>query len=613
MLYIVVMLVVAWLWILPLQTWAEESLVGADLPVGSQKEENLSHEPVGPFIAGIPHEEVLVILSRHQEELLQLPGVQGLGLGDDGLYVYTDNPAVLPAQVEGLPVKPLPLQKLPAQLPSSREPVEVLPPSGTQEKVVPLTEAPPVRELPSIAGIPYEEAQAIVERHREDLMQVPGVYDVGIGDGGIIAGITIHSPDQTINSEALKTATKDLPTEIEGLPVKIKPLPILPPPPGVIVLRSGGVREAADTCPEGFIEYVQFGWRFCLDQEKPESIPALMTPPIAGIPFEEAQAILERHREDLMKLPGVQGFGLGVDGIDVWTENPTVVPQELEGLPVKARPPLGPLRGANHSRNTRIRPLHGGLAVADNLWQNTGTLTGVALSQGKSWLIFPAHLILNCNVPSPCPPAQTLPSPPANNCPHNVIVQGTQLLIQPVFTSPELVGFIQRWDVLQRTVNTTDSAAAFMDNDSVEGNMSLHADRRLEMWGNFTGIDRQPVMNEIVQVVTQNLPHGVNSFRTLVTNINVGVSVIFNCSGQNNQIPLISQIILEAFSPSFFAGDDSGSPVVDGAGSIVGMVNWLNIANPVMGGGTLAPVVRQKMGFDVWYGTHKSGFALRCN
>jgi hypothetical protein len=61
---------------------------------------------------------------------------------------------------------------------------------------------------------------------------------------------------------------------------------------------------------------------------------------------------------------------------------------------------------------------------------------------------------------------------------------------------------------------------------------------------------------------------------------------------------MINQIDLEAVPGSFFSAGDSGSPVLDGAGSIVGMFNWYDLLGPKRGGGTLAATVRGKMGFD---------------
>lgn len=113
------------------------------------------------------------------------------------------------------------------------------------------------------------------------------------------------------------------------------------------MLRPGGIRESADACPPDFpYEVDRFDWRFCVDPQNPETIPAIMTPPIAGIPFEEALAILERHQLALMQLPGVQSVGLGRDGIEVEIEDPSLVPDSLEGLPVHVLPPSGPYIGA---------------------------------------------------------------------------------------------------------------------------------------------------------------------------------------------------------------------------------------------------------------------------
>src|SRR6266571_9004071 len=85
--------------------------------------------------------------------------------------------------------------------------------------------------------------------------------------------------------------------------------------PGTVKLcespgKAGGL-------PISFNEDVSHGWRFCFDPKHPEPIPPLMAPPIAGIPYEEALAILERHREELMRLPGVQSVGMGNGGIVV--------------------------------------------------------------------------------------------------------------------------------------------------------------------------------------------------------------------------------------------------------------------------------------------------------
>jgi len=51
-----------------------------------------------------------------------------------------------------------------------------------------------------------------------------------------------------------------------------------------------------------FQEHVALGnWRFCLDPSNLEPIPPLMAPPIAGIPYEEALEIHQRHAVELKK------------------------------------------------------------------------------------------------------------------------------------------------------------------------------------------------------------------------------------------------------------------------------------------------------------------------
>lgn len=279
------------------------------------------------------------------------------------------------------------------------------------------------------------------------------------------------------------------------VPLTIPPPKLLPPPPGVIVLRPGGVKEQADSCPEGFKEHVSLGgWRFCVDPEHPEPIPPLMIPPIAGIPYEEALKILERHREELMKLPGVEAIGMSAEGIEVETNNPAVLPQEVEGLPIKPIPPKGPMMLLNHSLGTRIRPLHGGVAVSELL---QGTLTGAALSQVRPWLIFPTHILSTCQNPSPCS------QPVLNNCPH----YGGTTIIQPPSGPVETVGFVQKWDPLTTSAPSSDVAAAFMDDNTVEGDGSLHADRELEFCCDFTGSEGPPAIRTTVTVVSSLDPH----------------------------------------------------------------------------------------------------------
>lgn len=332
------------------------------------------------------------------------------------------------------------------------------------------------------------------------------------------------------------------------IPLDVPPPVYLPPPSGVIVLRPNGVREQADSCPEGFKEVVERGdWRFCIDPGHPETIPPLMVLPIAGIPYEECLAILERHREELQQIPGVKSVGMGAEGIVVETDNAALLPPKVEDLPIKAVPPTGPRWDADHTLSMPVRPLHGSVAVSE-LFQ--GTLTGVVLSKGKPWLIFPTHILANCQNVSPCPPGSTTD---LDGCPHNFLVTGTRTLAQPP-AFPQTVGFVQRWDPLNGSTPSIDTAAAFMDNNTVERDGSLLADRMLEAWGSFTGVEAQPAVNDVVAAVVNSLdPHILGS--GIVRSVNQTFSVDSNCNG-GLLTPRSQQMTIEiTFGDCFIMGD----------------------------------------------------------
>ena len=163
----------------------------------------------------------------------------------------------------------------------------------------------------------------------------------------ICFGVWAIFPQGAQNQTGRPVASTDrpnmMPKEIEGVPVPVKPAPShLPPPPGVIVLKPGGVREhqpEADECPPRYKEFQRYRWRFCNPVKNPQTIPAPMAPPIAGIPHKDAEAIFNRHLDELRNIPGVTSGGLGADGIIIYTDKPELVPPELEGLPVKTAPP----------------------------------------------------------------------------------------------------------------------------------------------------------------------------------------------------------------------------------------------------------------------------------
>jgi hypothetical protein len=547
-----------------------EPLLGADLsaddfvPPGPSEEVTPPTQPppasMLPLIAGRPYEEAQAILGRHEQELIHLPGANGVSMDSEGLIVYTDNPTVVPPQVEGLPVRAMP--------PLKRGPIS----SGQKAGEESLSEAS------EEAGTPTE-GQCGTEAY----------WDATLGH------CQRHAQPPTLDPN------------------------LLPPPPGVIILRPDGKREQADACPIGFNEHVSLNsWRFCLSPGHSGPIPPLMAPPIAGIAYEEALKILERHQESLMKLPGVESVGLDAEGIRVETKTPPPgLPAAVEGLPVRVVPPSdGPLIGANHTSTTRVRPLHGGVAMADDFVPALGgTLTAVGLFQGKPWLIFPSHLLRTCYVGGP--PDQLCPvGTPLASCSNHY--GGTTQVRQPIGTVPEIVGFAQRWDVLQAGVNTTDAALAFMDNDTIEGNGSLSANRTLEIWGTFSGREAIPVVSSTATVTVVSMDptnSGTHLKPARVSAVGQARNVGFGCRGQGSPlVPLISQTDLQAIGNVCFSPGDSGSPVLNSAGEIIGMFNWIDTGSAtctgggnVRGGGTSASVVRQVLGFDSWYGTQTSG------
>jgi hypothetical protein len=382
----------------------------------------------GQPIAGIPQEEALKIYERHEEELRKLPGSVSVSFYADGIVVETANPAVLPAAVEGLPVIPVP-------------PVDPRAAMGIDEA---LSSPPPSPE-------PYPLPDRPEPAHPDSQPCPPGSFRAP-GEG---------------RCRYINPPTVEVPPELK----------LLPPPPGVIVLKPGKVREQAEECPKGFDKVEGYGgWWFCVDPYNPEPIPPLWSPPINGVPFENALEIHDRHASEFMQLPGVESIGLRGDGIHIFTSRPELIPKEVEGVPIIVHPATGKqFKNASHSFNTPIRPLHGGVFISQNL-AGIGTLTGVALSQGKPWLIFPAHLIETCDIMSPCPISTAL----LNSCSHYPQPgQTIPVVVQPPAGSPALVGYAQRWTKLSGLASN-DVAAAFMDSDTVDGNGSLSADRRVE-------------------------------------------------------------------------------------------------------------------------------------
>jgi len=448
-----------------------------------------------------------------------------------------------------------------------------------------------------------ERRADVMQRHEQELRERPDV----LGLLGSLEEIII-----------VTDRPESLPKEIEGVPVKtVPPPPVLPPPSGVIVLKPEGEREYlkdADACPPGFREETKYRWRFCESLSDPQPIPTeIMTPPIAGVPYEEAVKILERNSDLLGKLPGVTAVYLIDKGIVVETDQPGLVPAAVEGLPVTTLPPEIPRKQSHtYTNSPPIRPLHGGPYIFDVYSQGTATLTGVVLSDGKPWLITVAHLLGKCDTQPPCqvcdPPNACTPGPPAaklNQCPH---YQG-QLVGQPPTSSNILaVGQFSRWTQTAPNSYASDSAAAFMDNNQTEGDGSLSADRRLERYVyTYKGYESSPMQNDLVTIVgaQSDVISGTNVYVysanvTTVTEYGApGAVSPPSCLGENEANFATNQFAIHGGTQR----GDSGGIVLDSQGRVIGLITAVT-ANGVYSYATVSSKVRSIQGFDAWYGAY---------
>lgn len=254
-----------------------------------------------PPIKGIPREEAWRILERHQAELMRMADIEGMTLALNGISILTDDPSGLPTEVEGIPI-------------------EVHPPQRPA----------------TIAGRPYKEAEAILERHRERLSRLPDVDQVSLG----LEGILIATDDPSV-----------LPAEVEGLPIIAgPPVTHIPSSGGIPYKQAKAILDRHSDYLRGLpqVENVMLGMEGILvftdnrgvlpkDVEGLPVVPRIPDrfPRIHGLPYEEAQAIFERNQEMLRHLPGVQDVGFNIEqGLVVMADNPAAVPKMVEGLPI---------------------------------------------------------------------------------------------------------------------------------------------------------------------------------------------------------------------------------------------------------------------------------------
>jgi hypothetical protein len=458
-------------------------------------------------------------------------------------------------------------------------------------------------DLPLVAGRPFAQAQAVVDRHRQNLEKVPGVYFVTPGNkvlipgqkakkSGIFVGVRIHTNAQGEKPTTFPPEIQAIPTEIEGFPVFIEPVYILPPPPGVTILKPGGGREQGGSCPAEYEETESRGWRFCVHREHPEPIPAIMAPPIAGIPYETAMEIMERHRQELMALPGVGAVGMSANGISIEADDPTVLPAHVEGVPldVRPRPKENPVTNA-HTITSQVRPVRGGIFAAANY---RITLTGIGFSCGM-WVIFPAHaLAAACSGASSC-------TEPVERCTNRYATTNT-LLFQPENPiAANKIGQVVRWTALNPGGTTLDVAAAWADNDVNQGNCSLSVNREIDGLGSWTG-EEEPLPSESPRMFSGWDPHAGNYMLLDSVNVSRPDVRLITCSGQPTS-NYRNQLTYTAFSRPIRTGD-SGAPIITSGKKLNAMHQW-SFPDGSYGGGVLAFYIRQELGISKWYGTAK--------
>lgn len=192
-----------------------------------------ARSPLDPLI---PPEQQEALLDRHRDRLRAIPGVMGIGIEGGAtllvdVFVHTDQngrkPAALPDVLRAIPpfLDAVPVKVQPHYILPPPAGVVVVAMDGTTSiqsacpkdyEVVQMYDwtfcmppkyagLPPSGMLmPPVAGIPRSEAADAVERNREKLMKLPGVYSIQLTDEGL--EISTSDPSQ-------------LPAQVEGVPV----------------------------------------------------------------------------------------------------------------------------------------------------------------------------------------------------------------------------------------------------------------------------------------------------------------------------------------------------------------------------------------------------------
>ena len=479
-------------------------------------------------------------------------------------------------------------------------------------------------------GAPKSEQQpvSVPESVQQRVIEVWGKQQEKLFENPDVLGVL---PSPATGEIIIETDRPDMvPSEIEGIKIKKHNPNKLPPPPGVIVLQRGGIverRTDLDVCPEGFEEHLRYRWRFCQPSGDPQPFPLgeLMSPPIAGIPYMEARAILQRHHEFFKNLPGVRSFGLRKEGIGVETTQPELLPKEVEGLPVLPEP-VFPVTGAGHTISApAIRPVHGGIGIDDTAWPcdpNThlpvafgGTLGGVVLADGKPWGVTNAHVLYTCesaptcqpcDLPDWCPPNAV---PYLKQCAHYQGPTIAQPSVPCPASSSATVGRASRYARVVGQTTTADVAAFFLDNDTTEGNGSLVVDRKLHVYSDtgaqFKGtLATSPTVDDGVLIVGAFDHAGQHLVYATVYNTGTFITIDHASTSCWYGLYVYGEDQLEYRTITPLIGGNSGALVLNATGDILSIHRWSGpISGGYRGGGTKVSKAQAVLGYNAWYGT----------
>jgi hypothetical protein len=391
--------------------------------------------------------------------------------------------------------------------------------------------------------------------------------------------------------------------------------PPLPPrktydPPGI---------QGKSPCPEG--QHIASEDGPCVPFTEPHNF--LEDTGVAGMPFTQAKDIFDRQVQILIRIPGVRSVALEPEGIIIQTEgNPLLIPHEVEGLPIIIKD-YSPLRLLSHSFYNKLSPVRGGYSVTDEADTVLGTLTGVTLSKGHPWFIFAAHNILKTNPSTGAPWCRSSP-PNSNcwtggslgNCPRTT--NAPDHIYQQQLVTPGLntqIGYVQKWVATpnSQSIYTSDTAAAYADNNITELDGSLPVDNVIDGYGTLQGF-ANPVQGEAVTILTAGVGTPALHVKTGHVMTTAQVDCFGNPSGNSDDFtacvngypcwpdPTLHgsrhQFIVQMDAGNCTSSGDSGSPVLNSAGKIIGMVNWGN--GLCQTGGTRSDEIKNHIGFDSW-------------